>query len=175
MLRRAIPVLLAAFTLAGCAGSLSGIRYADRMQKVGAPKAGQSRIVIFQEAAKGMSLDKTADEVKIDGASFGKLPPGTYVYADLPAGRHQLVVTEPLFPGDTTRDVVLETGRTHYFMSKASSRRNSLMAVGMMGGLAGYVVGSAMTTGNDNPGPVDLLLVDEASARLAIADLQLAQ
>jgi 6-phosphogluconate dehydrogenase (decarboxylating) len=174
MFWRAIQVLMAV-ALAGCAGPMSGIRYADKMQKIGPPRAGQSRLVIFQEVARGMSLEKTADEVKIDGASFGKLPPGTYIFADLPAGRHQVTVTEPMFPGDTVRDVVLDVGRTHYFMSKASSRRNSLMAIGMAGGLAGYVVGSAITTGNDNPGPVDLLLVDEASARLAIADLQLAQ
>ena len=43
-----------------------------------------------------------------------------------------------------------------------------------MGGLAGAVVGSVATAGSENPGPVDLLPLDEVAARTAIAELQLA-
>lgn len=175
MFGRGVAFLAVGIVLAGCAAPLSGIYFADRMQTIGPPKAGQSRVVVFQENAKGSNFEKTACDVKLDGTLLGKLPPGTYVYADRPAGKHQLMVTEDLFPGDTTREVMLEPGRTHYFLSKASGRRNSLMAMSMAGGLTGLVVGSAMTSGSDNPGPVDLYPLDETAARVAVAELQLAK
>jgi hypothetical protein len=33
---------------------------------------------------------------------------GTYVYVDRPAGRHQLIASESLFPGDTKRDITTD-------------------------------------------------------------------
>lgn len=167
--------MLMTVVLTGCASQMSGVYYAGAMQKLGPPKAGQARIVVFQEQLNSLSLEKTACDVKVDGNLIGKLPPGTYVYADRPAGPHQIVVSESLFPGDTTRDVTLEAGRSYFFVSKASSRRKTLTGVGIAGGLAGVLVASAVTSGSDNPGPVDLSPLDEASARLVIADLQLAQ
>ena len=172
---RGATLALMTVVLTGCASQMSGVYYAGAMQKLGPPKAGQARIVVFQENPSGVSFEKTACDVKLDGALIGKLPPGTYVYADRPAGQHQIVVTESLFPGETTRDVTLQAGRTYFFASKASSRRNTVTGLGMAGGLAGVVIASAVTSGSDNPGPVDLSPIDEASARLAIAELQLAQ
>jgi hypothetical protein len=43
------------------------------------------------------------------------------------------------------------------------------------GGLAGMLVASAATSGSDSPGPVDFLPLDEAAARVTIAELQLAE
>jgi hypothetical protein len=45
----------------------------------------------------------------------------------------------------------------------------------VLGGLAGALVTSAVTSGSDNPGPVDFFPQDETAARTTIADLQLAQ
>jgi hypothetical protein len=44
----------------------------------------------------------------------------------------------------------------------------------MVGGLAGALVASAVTSGSDNLGPADFVPLDEASARSTIAELQLA-
>ena len=45
-------------------------------------------------------------DLSVDGGAVGKLKPGTYVYADRPAGQHLLLATQPLFPGDTMTGVL---------------------------------------------------------------------
>lgn len=57
-----------------------------------------------------------ACEVKVDGRPMGKVVVGTYAYADLPAGPHQLVASELLFPGETRRD--FSGARPHLFLSR---------------------------------------------------------
>jgi hypothetical protein len=45
----------------------------------------------------------------------------------------------------------------------------------MIGGLVGMAVASAVTTGSDNPGPVELYPLEESAARTILANLQLAE
>jgi hypothetical protein len=43
------------------------------------------------------------------------------------------------------------------------------------GGLLGLALSTALTSGYDNPGPIDFFPLDEAAARTTIAQLKLAQ
>ncbi len=173
MLWRSIALLVTAVLLSGCVTERAGFDYAAVSQKIGAPKAGQSRIVVIQE--KTSSLGATVCDIMLDGSPVGKLRLGTYVYADRPAGRHLLLATEVMFPGESKRDFTTEPGRTYFFLARPSERHNAVTGMTFAGGLAGMLVASAVTSGGDNPGPVDLLALDEATARTAITGLQLAE
>jgi Protein of unknown function (DUF2846) len=151
MFRRGVALSLAAVLL-GCAGERIGADYAGLVQNVGPPKPGQSRIVLLTEKSKGLGLDAVVCDVKLDDGPTSRLKPRTYVYVDRPAGQHKLVVTEALFPGDTKRDITTQSGRTYFFLAKASARANTVTGMALAGGLAGVLVASAATSGSDNLG-----------------------
>ena len=174
MFRVGMALLAGALLLSGCVSDGVGTDYAAIAQKVGPPKPGQSRIVVLQEKRKGLSMAFCACDLKLDGGPIGKVIVGTYVYADIPAGRHQLLASEALFPGDTKRDFTAESGRTYFFLIRASERHNAVTGVTLIGGLAGAVVASVATSGSDNPGPAVFFPLDEASARTTLAELRLA-
>jgi hypothetical protein len=126
MLGRGIALLSGALLLSGCVTAKVGTDYAAISQKIGPPKAGQSRVVVLQRKRDGLSMAICACDVKVDGSPMGKVMVGTYAYADLPAGPHQLVASETLFPGDTRRDFTTAPGRTHFFLVKSSARHDSI-------------------------------------------------
>lgn len=170
---RGAVLVLGIVLLTGCVSDRTGFDYAAVVQKVGPPKPGQSRIVLLSE--KNKALDSAVCDVKIDGGSENKLRPGTYAYVDLPAGRHEIVATQTLFPGVTKRDVTTQAGRTYFFLARNSDRSRAITGVTIIGGLAGALVASVATSGSENPGPVELLLLEEAAARTTLAELQLAE
>jgi hypothetical protein len=174
MFGRGVILGAGALLLAGCVSDGVGTDYAVISQKMGPPKPGQSRIVVLQEKRKGLSMALCACDVKLDGSPIGKVVVGTYAYADLPAGRHQLVASELLFPGETTRDFSTVPGRTYFFLVKSSARHDAVTGVTMVVGLAGALVSSVATAGSDNPGPAELIPLDEPTARTTLAELQLA-
>jgi hypothetical protein len=170
-----MALLAGALLLSGCVSDGVGTDYAAIAQKVGPPKPGQSRIVVLQEKRKGLSMAFCACDQKLDGSPIGKVIIGTYVYADIPAGRHQLLASEVLFPGDTKRDFNAESGRTYFFLVRSSERHDAVSGMTLVGGLAGAVVGSVATSGSDNPGPAEFFPLDEPTARTTIAELRLAE
>lgn len=161
--------------LSGCMTHGAGSEYAAVLQKVGPPKAGHSRVVVLQEKRQGLSTSHCACEMKLDGEPMGKVMYGSYAYADRPAGRHQLVASELMFPGETRHDFTTETGRTYYFLIKSSARHDAVTGGAIFGGVVGVVAAAVVTAGSQNGGPADLLALDEASARITLADLQMAQ
>jgi hypothetical protein len=58
---------------------------------------------------------------------------------------------------------------------KVSDRAKTLNAAQASGGLAGLVVVSAITSNDGNPGPVDLIPLEEMAAREAISRLRLTE
>ncbi|MET3838455.1 DUF2846 domain-containing protein [Bradyrhizobium sp. OAE829] len=90
MLGRGIALLLGALLLSGCMTAKVGTDYAAMSQKIGPPKPGLSRVVVLQRKRDGLSMSLCACDVKLDGSPMGKVVVGTYAYADLPAGPHQL-------------------------------------------------------------------------------------
>jgi hypothetical protein len=173
MIWRGVAAVSAALLVSGCASQKIGTEYALVAQKAGQPRAGQSRIVVLSEKSRG--LDAAGCDVQVDGTPVGRLLPGTYVYTDRPAGRHELVATQKLFPADTKRDVSTESGRTYFFVARNSERARTLTGMAILGGLAGALVASAATSNSENPGPIDFFPLDEAAARTALAELQLAE
>jgi Protein of unknown function (DUF2846) len=174
MLRRSM-MLAGAALLSGCVSDGVGNDYATIAQKVGPPRAGQSRIVVFQEKRQGLSMALCACDMKLDGNPIGKVTTGTYVYADRPAGRHRLMASETFFPGDTIRELTTQSGRTYYFLIKSSERHDAVAGGGAVAGLAGMLVATVATSEKDNQGPAELLALDESSAKTALAELEPAQ
>src|SRR5262249_24330145 len=132
---------------------------------------GHARIVVFREKAYGGLFDQGWD-VKLDGEQLSELKTGTYVYADRPAGRHQLTSTAAMFPGVTRYDITVVAGRTYFFLAKVRERAAKLNAMSAAGGLTGLVVASAMTAGDANPGPLDFFPIEETAARAMLTDLR---
>ncbi|WP_334375113.1 DUF2846 domain-containing protein [Bradyrhizobium sp. AZCC 1719] len=151
-----------------------GTDYAAISQRVGPPKPGQSRVVVLQKKRDGLSMAICACEVRVDGSPMGKVLVGTYAYADLPAGPHQLVASETLFPGETRRDFTTAPGRTYFFLVKSSARHDAVSGMSLVGGLAGVAVAAVATSGHDNLGPGEFIPLDEPTARTMLAELQLA-
>lgn len=174
MLGRGIVLLSLALALSGCMTAKEGTDYAAISQKVGPPKPGQSRVVVLQKKRDGLSMALCACEVKVDGRQMGKVSVGTYAYADLSPGSHQLVASELMFPGETRREFSAVPGRTYFFLVKSSARRDALTGISIAGGLAGFAVGAIATSGSDNLGPGEFVPLDEPFARTVLADLQLA-
>jgi hypothetical protein len=172
-LLRSIVVLIVAALLSGCA-TRSGFDYVAVMQKVGSPAPGHSRIVLMSEKAWG-GLNHANCALKIDGIETSVLVPGSFVYIDRPAGRHEIVASQILFPGETKREITTAPGRTYFFVARTSDRNKAITGVSMVAGLAGALVATAATAGNENPGPIDFFPLDEAAARTTLAELQLAK
>lgn len=175
MFGRGMLACAAAALLSGCVSDQVGTDYAAIAQKVGPPKAGQSRVVVFQEKRQGLSMAFCACDMKLDGEPIGKVIVGSYVYADRPAGRHQLIASEALFPGDTKRDFATESGRTYYFLIRSSQRHDAVAGGGLAGGLLGMAAASVITSGSENTGPAEFFPLDEPTARTTLAELQLAR
>ena len=172
MLRQGALMLAIGAMLTGCVSDQIGTDFASISKTVGPPRAGHSRVVLLQDKRNGLSMAICACEVKLDGAPLGKVVAGKYAYADRPAGRHELLVTELMFPGDTKREIVTEAGRTHFYLIKSSARHDAATGGAILGGLAGLAVVSVATAGDANPGPAELVALDEATARMKLAELQ---
>lgn len=141
-------------------------------QKIGPPKPGQARIVVFRE--KGYAgIGDPGWDVQLDESPLPELRTGTYVYSDRPAGHHQLTATMNLFVGTTRRDFDASSGRTYFFVARPSQKAKTLGAMSAEGGLAGLVVGAAVTSGNDNQGPLDFFPLPDSDAQISMADLRL--
>lgn len=175
MFRCGVALLAAAMLLSGCMTQGAGSEYAAVVQKIGPPKPGQSRVVVLQEKRQGLSVSVCACDMKLDGQPMGKVIYGSYAYADRPAGRHQLVASETLFPGETTREFNTESGRTYYFLIRSSERHDAVNTSAVIGGLVGVAAAAIVTSGNPNSGPADIFPLDEAAAKTTLAELQLAQ
>jgi hypothetical protein len=163
----------AAALLFGCAATRDGLDYASVSKTYGGPKNGQGRIVVLLEKGYAGAFDH-GYPVSLDNEPIGELKTGTFVYADRPAGRHELSVNEWDFPGVTRQEVNVTPGRTYFFVTKQSDRSKAI-TVGSFGGLAGIAVTAVATSGSSNPGPVDFTPLDEAAGMRAISELRLAE
>jgi hypothetical protein len=74
-------------------------------------------------------------------------------------------------PGVTRVDFNAVAGRTHYFVVRLSDRGKVITAGTVFGGLSGYALAAVVTSGDDKGG-MDLISVDEATAKKALAELR---
>ena len=173
MFRRGVALVLGALLLCSCQTTeRTGLDYAAMTQRVGPPKAGQARIVMLRE--KTLSIVDADSRFELDGVPIQGLKTGTYVYSDRPAGQHRFTASEGGFPGTTEIDIAVQSGRTYFYVVRMSERKAAIVANGG-NGVLGLVLSTALTAGYKNPGPLDFLLLEEAAARTAIAELRLAE
>src|SRR5258708_13175202 len=97
------------------------------MQKIGPPKGGQARVVVLREKGFGDIVD-SGWNVQLDSGPMSGLKTGTYIYADRPAGRHQLTATEAAFPGVTPHHMTPDSGRTYFFVARLTERNSAILA-----------------------------------------------
>lgn len=158
--------------LVGCAPVREGAQFASISRTIGAPKAGQVRIVVLRD--KGFAgLTDYGYAVTLDGRPMGELKTGTFLYADSPAGRHELGVKVFSFPGDTRHQFAASPGRTYFFSVVVSERAKKLQGAQVAGGLIGLGIATVVTSDDKNPGPVDFVPMDEPTGRAAITELRL--
>jgi hypothetical protein len=173
---RGVVLLISVLLLGGCETQRDGLDYSAISRKVGPPKAGHARIVVLREKGFGGIVDGAWD-VQLDGTPIVGLKTGTFAFADRPGGNRELTATEAAFPGVTRYAITAQPGQTHFFVARISKRKNAMMAAaaGTGGGLLGFALSAALTSGYDNPGPLDFFPLDETAARATIAELRLAQ
>jgi hypothetical protein len=171
---RGVALLITVLLLGGCETQRDGLDYSAAARKVGPPKAGHARIVVLREKGFGGIVDG-AWQVQLDGAPMTGLKTGTFVFADRPTGRHELTATEPAFPGVTKYEITAQAGQTYFFVARTSKRKNAMIGAtaGAGGGILGLALGVALTSGFDNPGPLDFFPLEEGAARTTIAELRL--
>ena len=127
-----------------------------------------ARIVVFRASEYGGIFD-LGWPVALDGKAMGDIKTGSFTYADRPAGRHQLSVDmASAYPGTPVvkHEFTAAPGRTYYFQARLNERGQGLTAAASVGGLVGYAVVTAATSG-DAKGPVDFVPIDNASPQLA--------
>ena len=132
--------------------------------------------MVLREKGYGGIVDGAWD-VQVDGTPLIGLKTGTFAFADRPTGAHQLTATEAAFPGVTHYDITAQSGQTYFFVARTSKRKNAMIAAAGAtgGGILGLALGTAFTSGYDNPGPIDFFPLDETAARTTIAELKLGQ
>lgn len=173
---RGWALLISILLLGGCETQRDGLDYSAMARKVGPPKAGHARIVVLREKGFG-GIGDGAWDIQLDGTPMIGLKTGTFAFADCPNGKHELGATEAAFPGVTRHEMTAQAGQTYFFVARTSKRKNAMIAAAGAtgGGILGLALGTAFTSGYDNPGPIDFFPLDEASARTTIAELKLAQ
>src|SRR5712691_7738203 len=72
MFWRGVACLIVAVLLGGCETERNGLDYSGMMQKIGPPRAGQSRIVVLREKGYAGITDPGWD-VKLDGGPMAEL------------------------------------------------------------------------------------------------------
>ncbi|WP_249158963.1 DUF2846 domain-containing protein [Bradyrhizobium jicamae] len=147
--------------------------YSEFVRKIGPPSAGKARIVVLREKGYAGIADQGWD-VKLDGGPMADLKTGTYVFLDRPAGQHQISATAAMFPGTSQVDISVQSGRTYFYLARPSERSKVLGGMAAAGGVAGLLVGAALTSNNGNQGPLDFFPLEEDSARMTITELKLA-
>jgi hypothetical protein len=159
---RVVLSVFVAAMVTGCV-TASGPTYLSVAHKGLEP--GRARVVAYSDESAG-------GEIKIDGLSFGTIANRSFIFRDVPAGLHQITGEQAGYPGVTRRELSAAPGHTYYFAIRMSQRAKTLSTAVTFAGLAGYAVAAAATS--DDGGPVDIIPVDEATARQAISEFKMA-
>jgi Protein of unknown function (DUF2846) len=163
-------VLAAVAFMAGCVTN-NGPSFDAVTKTAGPPKAGHARVFVLREPGSGGIMDITWD-VRVDGVPMGPLKAGTFVYRDVPAGRHKLTFEQPAtLTRSSHHELAAVPGRTYYFRLAMNEKGGLLIGAQAAAGLAGYFVASAISDGSDERGIYDFVPVeDTAMAGLVLAE-----
>lgn len=171
-----LPIVLFAVLLsAGCVATRTGATLDDLNKKIGGPASGQARIVVIRD--KGIEpLFDSGWQVYLDGATMGDLKTGTFIYRDRPAGPHKLSFSRAGdFSRASTRDFMAASSRTYVFRLDINDKGRLVQSSGVVAGLAGMLVTSAISDASDKRGFFDFTLLEGEAARQALADIHVAE
>jgi hypothetical protein len=171
--RNVVLLVFVMLLLCGCETERHGLDYSEMTRKIGPPAPGRSRIVVLREKGYAGIADAGWD-IRLDGGPMADLKTGTYVYLDRPPGQHQISASAAMFPGVSQVNVSTQSGRTYFFLARPSERAKVLAGMAASAGVAGLLVGAAVTSNNSNAGPLDFLPLEDEAARTTIAELRLA-
>jgi hypothetical protein len=166
---------VAVAVVAGCASpERTGASFDTLAKNIGAPRAGQARIIVLRDKAYPGIFD-VGWQVKLDGAPMGDLKTGSFVYRDRPPGSHVLTFerTGDLFRA-SHNSFAAAPGRTYYFRLDINDKGRGIEASAIVAGLAGALISSAAAAAADDRGLFDFTPLDGAAAREAMAELRLA-
>jgi hypothetical protein len=173
-LKRISCVLLAAALIGGCAGpARTGLTLDAVNKSMGAPKAGQSRVVVLRKKEFAGIFDVGYD-VRLNGQSMGDLKTGTFIYADSRAGAEELTLRQAELTRTSHVTFSAAPGRTYFYRVDLNDKGRAIMASTQAGGLVGMFVSSAVSDMKDDRGVFDFIPLDEANARQEMAELRLA-
>lgn len=165
-----LTLLVLTAILSGCTTTAqNGPPYSALAQSMGPPKAGQARIIVFRGGSP--ALFNTPWDVTLDGTPLGGVGMGTFIYRDVPAGRHKLVLLFDPFPRPSTLEFDVAGGRTYAFRVEMGEKGKFMMATGAAAGIAGLLVVGAISAASDERGSYDFVPVDPG----AVAGINLAE
>jgi uncharacterized protein DUF2846 len=172
---RVMPLFLVLLMVFGCAApARNGTSFVATVQKLGPPRTGHARIVVFREKGYAGLIDP-GWQIKLDDVPIGDVKTGTFVFADRPAGSHQLSMIGSNLPRPSRQDVNAAAGRSYYFKVDLNEKGRLIMAGSASAGVAGLLLTSVAAAATDERGAYDFTLVDEATARQALAEYSLAE
>jgi hypothetical protein len=155
---RAILVLLAIFSLSGCAATVrEGTSLAAMAQR--APKAGHARIAVYRPKGYGGLFD-VGLKFSLDDVPMAEVKTGTFVYRYVPPGRHRLVYLSDQFPRPSRHEFDAVAGRTYAFHIQLNDKGKMLQATGAAAGLAGALLVGAVSAATEDLGSYDFIPVD---------------
>ena len=166
--------LALAALLTGCAAGQSGPAL-ESLNTMAPPRGGTARVVVMLSENGFMGAGDRSFGIKLDEEPMGDLMTGSFVYRDMPAGRHQIAADLWDIPGVTRYDVNAVAGRTYYVLAKLNENVNAIYGAQIVGGLAGkFIVAGASGMGGGH-GAIDLTAMSEADAKRLIASLKQVQ
>lgn len=122
---RIFLLMLCALTgLAGCASVPKGDAAQESMLKSFMPTQGVSSIYVYRKEDVG---GFSAMEVHVDGSSVGRIADKTFLYIEVPPGRH---VVSGKAGGKPVAGIVLDTRPGKLYYVKQESRLGGLLASG---------------------------------------------
>lgn len=162
-------VLIVVFILSGCATTpLNTPLYQDVQKNIPSVESGKSRLTFFRPA-EGKAMRRADAYINIDGAAVGSVTYGSFVYVDIPTGKHQASVKAF---GTSTCNIAFEaaSGEKIFFEIMPTA---GISAGWFALGVVGAVVGSAIeSSGQDCGGEFAIRKVDAEYAINKLATIR---
>ena len=145
MFKKMTLVCLGSLLFAGCASvPMESKEASNQAKQFASPPQGQAGLYIYRGSGIGSALKK---EIRVDGKCVGKSAPNVFFYEQVPGGSEHLITTESEFSPNELK-LVMNSGM-NYFVRQYIKM--------------GVFVGGA-----------NLEVVDEATGKQAIGDLEMA-
>lgn len=140
---------LAAFLISVCS-AIGGCATTTALEPQNLARDANSARLYFVRPSAFVGVVLSPD-IKINGKPIGNVASGSYIYAERPAGKYQIVLDHQIEPGSFSYDVTLKPGEDHYFQVVQGGPPNRVVVLGNNA----YVVGVPSKQGPFQITPVD--------------------